>query len=173
ILDDEALSREPETLILQRRYNAEWALTTRLEELMRQFDEIEDEYLRERKADIEQVVERILKVLAGAPVLAPAPVPTLAPDGEATPGVIVVAHDIGPADMLQFKHTVFHGFVTDLGGRTSHTAIVARSLDIPAAVGVKNASELIRQDDWIIIDGDAGLVIVDPSAIILEEYRHG
>ena len=74
--------------------------------------------------------------------------------------------------MLQFKHTVFHGFVTDLGGRTSHTAIVARSLDIPAAVGVKNASELIRQDDWIIIDGDAGLVIVDPSAIILEEYRH-
>ena len=172
ILDDEALSREPEALIRQRRYNAEWALTTRLEELMRQFDEIEDEYLRERKADIQQVVERILKVLAGAPVLAPAPVPALAPDGEPAPGVIVVAHDIGPADMLQFRQTVFHGFVTDLGGRTSHTAIVARSLDIPAAVGVKSASELIRQDDWIIIDGDAGLVIVDPSAIILEEYRH-
>lgn len=172
ILDDEALSREPEALIRQRRYNAEWALTTRLEELMRQFDEIEDEYLRERKADIQQVVERILKVLAGAPVLAPTPVPALAPDGEPAPGVIVVAHDIGPADMLQFRQTVFHGFVTDLGGRTSHTAIVARSLDIPAAVGVKSASELIRQDDWIIIDGDAGLVIVDPSAIILEEYRH-
>ncbi|SDC41050.1 phosphoenolpyruvate--protein phosphotransferase [Cupriavidus sp. YR651] len=172
ILDDEALSREPEELILHRRYNAEWALTTRLEELMRQFEEIEDEYLRERKADIQQVVERILKVLAGAPVLAPAPVPALAADGVPAPGVIVVAHDIGPADMLQFRHTVFHGFVTDLGGRTSHTAIVARSLDIPAAVGVKSASELIRQDDWIIIDGDAGLVIVDPSAIILEEYRH-
>ncbi|CAG9170289.1 phosphoenolpyruvate--protein phosphotransferase [Cupriavidus pampae] len=172
ILDDEALSEEPEMLIRTRRYNAEWALTTRLEELMRQFDEIEDEYLRERKADIEQVVERILKVLAGAPVLAPAPVPALAPDGEAAPGVIVVAHDISPADMLLFRHTVFHGFVTDLGGRTSHTAIVARSLDIPAAVGVKSASELIRQDDWIIIDGDAGLVIVDPSPIILEEYRH-
>jgi len=172
ILDDEALAREPEALIRGRRYNAEWALTTRLEELMRQFDEIEDEYLRERKADIHQVVERILKVLAGAPVLAPAPVPVLAADGEAAPGVIVVAHDISPADMLQFRHTVFHGFVTDLGGRTSHTAIVARSLDIPAAVGVQNASELIRQDDWIIVDGDAGLVIVDPSAIILEEYRH-
>ncbi|CAG2161196.1 phosphoenolpyruvate--protein phosphotransferase [Cupriavidus numazuensis] len=172
ILDDEALSREPEALIRGRRYNAEWALTTRLEELMRQFDEIEDEYLRERKADIHQVVERILKVLAGAPVLAPAPVPALAPDGEPAPGVIVVAHDIAPADMLQFRHTVFHGFVTDMGGRTSHTAIVARSLDIPAAVGVQAASELIRQDDWIIVDGDAGLVIVDPSAIILEEYRH-
>ena len=174
ILDDEALAREPEALIRNRRYNAEWALTTRLEELMRQFDEIEDEYLRERKADIRQVVERILKVLAGAAVLAPAPVPpsSLAPDGEPAPGVIVVAHDISPADMLQFRHTVFHGFVTDLGGRTSHTAIVARSLDIPAAVGVQSASELIRQDDWVIIDGDAGLVIVDPSAIILEEYRH-
>jgi len=172
ILDDEALSREPEALIRGRRYNAEWALTTRLEELMRQFDEIEDEYLRERKADIQQVVERILKVLAGAPALAPAPVPALAADGEPAPGVIVVAHDIAPADMLQFRHTVFHGFVTDMGGRTSHTAIVARSLDIPAAVGVQSASELIRQDDWIIIDGDAGLVIVDPSAIILEEYRH-
>ncbi|CAG9178347.1 Phosphoenolpyruvate-protein phosphotransferase [Cupriavidus laharis] len=172
ILDDEALSREPEALIRGRRYNAEWALTTRLEELMRQFEEIEDEYLRERKADIQQVVERILKVLAGAPVLAPAPVPALAADGEPAPGVIVVAHDIAPADMLQFRHTVFHGFVTDLGGRTSHTAIVARSLDIPAAVGVQSASELIRQDDWIIVDGDAGLVIVDPSAIILEEYRH-
>ncbi|EHP41508.1 phosphoenolpyruvate-protein phosphotransferase [Cupriavidus basilensis OR16] len=174
ILDDEALAREPEALIRNRRYNAEWALTTRLEELMRQFDEIEDEYLRERKADIRQVVERILKVLAGAAVLAPAPAPpsSLAPDGEPAPGVIVVAHDISPADMLQFRHTVFHGFVTDLGGRTSHTAIVARSLDIPAAVGVQSASELIRQDDWVIIDGDAGLVIVDPSAIILEEYRH-
>lgn len=172
ILDDEMLSREAEALIQTRRYNAEWALTTRLEQLMRQFDEIEDEYLRERKADIEQVVERILKFLAGAPVLVPAPVPALAADGEPTPGVIVVAHDISPADMLQFRHTVFHGFVTDLGGRTSHTAIVARSLDIPAAVGVQNASELIRQDDWIIIDGDAGLVIVDPTPIILEEYRH-
>ncbi|CAG9175303.1 phosphoenolpyruvate--protein phosphotransferase [Cupriavidus respiraculi] len=172
ILDDEMLAREPEALIRTRRYNAEWALTTRLEELMRQFDEIEDEYLRERKADIQQVVERILKVLAGAPVLSPAPVPAIAPDGEPAPGVIVVAHDISPADMLQFRHTVFHGFVTDLGGRTSHTAIVARSLDIPAAVGVQNASELIRQDDWVIIDGDAGLVIVDPTSIILEEYRH-
>lgn len=172
ILDDQMLARETEALILTRRYNAEWALTTRLEDLMRQFDEIEDEYLRERKADIEQVVERLLKVLAGAPVLTPAPAPASGRDGEPPPGVIVVAHDISPADMLLFRHTAFHGFVTDLGGRTSHTAIVARSLDIPAAVGVLSASELIRQDDWIIIDGDVGLVIVDPSIIILEEYRH-
>lgn len=170
ILDDEMLARVPETLIRVRRYNAEWALTTQLEELMRQFDEIEDEYLRARKADIEQVVERMLKVLAGAPVIPPVVVPGGAEDE--LPGVIVVAHDIAPADMLQFRHRTFHGFVTDLGGRTSHTAIVARSLDIPAAVGVHSASEVIKQDDWVIIDGDAGVVIVDPSDIILEEYRH-
>ena len=169
ILDDALLSQVPETLIRQRRYNAEWALTTQLEELIRQFGEIEDEYLRERKADIEQVVERILKVLAGAPALAPAPV-AVGCDPDA--GMIVVAHDIAPADMLQFRGQTFAGFVTDLGGRTSHTAIVARSLDIPAAVGVHNASTLIRQDDIVVIDGDNGIVIVDPSASILEEYRH-
>ncbi|ANJ71214.1 phosphoenolpyruvate--protein phosphotransferase [Ralstonia insidiosa] len=169
ILDDALLSQVPETLIRTRRYNAEWALTTQLEELIRQFGEIEDEYLRERKADIEQVVERILKALAGAPALAPAPV-AVGCDPDA--GMIVVAHDIAPADMLQFRGQTFAGFVTDLGGRTSHTAIVARSLDIPAAVGVHNASALIRQDDVIVIDGDNGIVIVDPSDVILEEYRH-
>ncbi|WP_343549836.1 phosphoenolpyruvate--protein phosphotransferase [Ralstonia sp.] len=169
ILDDALLSQVPETLIRQRRYNAEWALTTQLEELIRQFGEIEDEYLRERKADIEQVVERILKVLAGAPALAPAPV---AASCDPDAGMIVVAHDIAPADMLQFRGQTFAGFVTDLGGRTSHTAIVARSLDIPAAVGVHNASTLIRQDDIVVIDGDNGIVIVDPNTSILEEYRH-
>ncbi len=169
IVDDALLSQVPETLIRTRRYNAEWALTTQLEELIRQFGEIEDEYLRERKADIEQVVERILKVLAGAPTLAPAPV---AVGGDPDAGMIVVAHDIAPADMLQFRGQTFAGFVTDLGGRTSHTAIVARSLDIPAAVGVHNASTLIRQDDVVIIDGDNGIVIVDPNTAILEEYRH-
>ncbi|CAJ0814522.1 MULTISPECIES: phosphoenolpyruvate--protein phosphotransferase [Ralstonia] len=168
-VDDPHLSQEAEKLIRERRYNAEWALTTQLEELIRQFGEIEDEYLRERKADIEQVVERILKVLAGAPALAPAPV-AVGCDPDA--GMIVVAHDIAPADMLQFRGQTFAGFVTDLGGRTSHTAIVARSLDIPAAVGVHNASALIRQDDVIVIDGDNGIVIVDPSVAILEEYRH-
>jgi phosphoenolpyruvate-protein phosphotransferase (PTS system enzyme I) len=81
-----------------------------------------------------------------------------------------VAHDLSPADMLQFKQSVFAGFVTDVGGKTSHTAIVARSMNIPAVVGARSASQLIRQDDWIIIDGDAGVVIVDPSPIILAEY---
>jgi phosphotransferase system enzyme I (PtsI) len=84
--------------------------------------------------------------------------------------LVLIAHDLSPADMLQFKQSVFAGFVTDVGGKTSHTAIVARSLDIPAVVGARNASQLVRQDDWIIIDGDAGVLIVDPSPIILAEY---
>ena len=84
---------------------------------------------------------------------------------------MLVANDIAPADMLQFKRSVFTGFVTDVGGKTSHTAIVARSMDIPAVVGAREASRLIRQDDWVVIDGDAGIVIVDPSPIVLEEYR--
>jgi phosphotransferase system enzyme I (PtsI) len=165
ILNDAMLVQETIDLIRTRRYNVEWALTEQLERLSRHFDDIEDEYLRERKADIEQVVERVLKALAGASTLT---------DGVhgACDEMIVVAHDIAPADMMQFKTQTFQGFVTDLGGRTSHTAIVARSLGIPAAVGVQHASALIRQDDLIIVDGDHGIVIVDPAPIVLEEYSY-
>ncbi|EGC97950.1 phosphoenolpyruvate--protein phosphotransferase [Burkholderia pseudomultivorans] len=169
ILGDAMLVQETIDLIRTRRYNVEWALTEQLELLTRHFDDIEDEYLRERKADIEQVVERVLKALAGAPSAAQAL------DGAAANGtneMIVVAHDIAPADMMQFKTQTFQAFVTDLGGRTSHTAIVARSLGIPAAVGVQHASALIRQDDLIIVDGDQGIVIVDPAPIVLEEYSY-
>ncbi|KAB0632147.1 phosphoenolpyruvate--protein phosphotransferase [Burkholderia latens] len=169
ILNDAMLVQETIDLIRTRRYNIEWALTEQLELLTRHFDDIEDEYLRERKADIEQVVERVLKALAGAPSA------SQALDGAAARGqneMIVVAHDIAPADMMQFKSQSFQAFVTDLGGRTSHTAIVARSLGIPAAVGVQHASSLIRQDDLIIVDGDQGIVIVDPAPIVLEEYSY-
>lgn len=169
ILNDAMLVQETMDLVRTRRYNVEWALTEQLERLVRHFDDIEDEYLRERKADIQQVVERILKALAGAPS-AVALVDGV--NGDATDEMIVVAHDISPADMLQFKTQTFQGFVTDLGGRTSHTAIVARSLGIPAAVGVQHASALIRQDDLIIVDGDHGIVIVDPAPIVLEEYTY-
>ena len=169
ILNDAMLVQETMDLIRTRRYNVEWALTEQLERLSRHFDDIEDEYLRERKADVQQVVERILKALAGAPSAAALVDGAVAQAGD---DMIVVAHDISPADMLQFKTQTFEGFVTDLGGRTSHTAIVARSLGIPAAVGVQHASALIRQDDLIIVDGDRGIVIVDPAPIVLEEYSY-
>ncbi|MFC3109241.1 phosphoenolpyruvate--protein phosphotransferase [Undibacterium arcticum] len=167
ILSDPMISEAPLDIIRTRHYNAEWALVTQIDELSAQFDEIEDPYLRERKADIAQVAERVLKILTGSAQLLPAP------DGldESLALMIVVAHDISPADMLRFRDRSFSGFVTDVGGQNSHTAIVARSLDIPAAVGVSRASSLIAQDDWVIVDGDAGVVIIDPSEIVLEQYR--
>jgi phosphotransferase system enzyme I (PtsI) len=173
ILADPTLTEKPLELIKERRYNAEWALATQLEDLLEQFAEIEDEYLRERAADIRQVVERVMKVLHhGENHQTLSSFYKTVSENRELSEVIVVAHDIAPPDMMRFKDLAFGGFITDLGGRTSHTAIVARSLDIPAAVGVRRASELIRQDDWIIIDGDRGIVIVDPSPLILEEYRH-
>jgi len=176
LVQDEQLVSGVRACVTERLYNAEWALTTQLEQLSRQFDEMQDDYLRERKADLEQVVERMLRYLkdAAAPeAAAPAPRPRQAELSlKDTQGasLVLVAHDLSPADLLQFKKSVFAGFATDLGGKTSHTAIVARSMDIPAVVGARAASQLVRQDDWVVIDGDAGVMIVNPSPIILAEY---
>jgi phosphoenolpyruvate-protein phosphotransferase (PTS system enzyme I) len=176
LLQDEALTTGVKHWITERLYNGEWALTTQLEVIARQFDEMEDEYLRERKADLEQVVERILRYMKGvaSPVAPSTPrrktQQDLLLDDTVDVPLVLVAHDLSPADMLQFKSSVFAGFVTDVGGKTSHTAIVARSMDIPAVVGARGASQVVRQDDWVIIDGDAGVIIGDPSAIILAEY---
>ena len=177
LLQDEQLISGVKGWIVDRHYNAEWALTTQYEMIARQFDEMEDEYLRERKADLEQVVERILRHMKGvaSPVLPQTPSSRklqqdLLLDDTMDVPLVLVAHDMSPADMLQFKQSLFVGFATDVGGRTSHTAIVARSMHIPAVVGARSASQLIKQDDWVIIDGDAGVLIVDPSPIILAEY---
>jgi len=169
LLHDPMLSDATRHWIETRHYNAEWALTAQTEVLARQFDEMEDDYLRERKADVEQVAERVLRALAKEEALLPHVAQARDFGGEEP--LVLVANDIAPADMLQFKGSVFRGFVTDVGGRTSHTAIVARSMDIPAVVGAREASRLVRQDDWLIIDGDAGVVLINPSPIVLEEYR--
>lgn len=175
LLMDEELNASVAHWIKDRLYNAEWALTSQLEIIARQFDEMDDPYLRERKADVEQVAERLLQSLKGtgslvAKVARPARPQQELQLGDTDVPLVLVAHDLSPADMLQFKQSIFTGFVTDVGGKTSHTAIVARSLDIPAVVGARTASQLIKQDDWVIIDGDAGVVIVDPSPIILADY---
>ena len=177
LLQDEELISGVKHWISDRFYNAEWALTTQLEVLSRQFDEMEDDYLRGRKADLEQVAERVLRYMKGVPSPVAPPVSSkrktqqdLLLDDSMDVPLVLIAHDLSPADMLQFKQSVFAGFGTDVGGRNSHTAIVARSMDIPAVVGARSASQLVRQDDWIIIDGDAGVMIVDPSPIILAEY---
>ena len=179
LLQDEMLADGVKHWVTDRLYNAEWALTSQLEVVARQFDDMEDAYLRERKGDLEQVVERLLRHMKGLPTSLPQPTgrkPSTAwqqdhlLDESHDAPLVLVAHDLSPADMLQFKQSVFTGFVTDVGGKTSHTAIVARSLDIPAVVGARSASHMVRQDDWVIIDGDAGVIIVDPSPIILAEY---
>lgn len=177
LLQDESLGQDVSRWISERLYNAEWALGSQLDVLVRQFDEMQDPYLRERKADVEQVVERVLRRLktAASPEAAPRADGAEGAGGAGGAGgdtpLVLVAHDLSPADMLQFKRSVFAGFVTDVGGKTSHTAIVARSMDIPAVVGARAASQLVRQDDWVIVDGDAGVLIVDPPPIVLAEYR--
>ncbi|OFZ90815.1 MAG: phosphoenolpyruvate--protein phosphotransferase [Betaproteobacteria bacterium RBG_16_64_18] len=163
ILDDAQLSRVPRELIRSRGCNAEWALTQQMELLAQQFEQIEDAYLRERKNDIVQVVERVLKAMLGTGH-APA-----APSHEEN--VIVVAHDLSPADMILFKQHQFAGFATDLGGVTSHTAIVARSLNIPAIVGLHHARGLIRENELLIVDGREGVLIVNPDRQVLAEFR--
>ena len=163
ILTDPTLSETPKRMIAEQHCNAEWALTQQMGVLVEQFDTIEDPYLRERRADVVQVVERVLKVLLGKPSgVRPA---------HAEEQTILVAHDLSPADVIQFKSHHFAAFLTDLGGGTSHTAIVARSLNVPAVVATHNARTLIRENELLIVDGAKNVVIVNPDRSVLAEYR--
>ena len=164
IMDDPLLSVAPREMIAREHCNAEWALKVQTETLVAQFDEFEDAYLRERQTDVKQVAERLLKQLLGQPGHQPSP---LRHDVE----MILVAHDLSPADLIQFKPQQYAAFITDAGGATSHTAIVARSLNTPCMVGLHNARELIREDDLLILDGEQGVLIVNPDKSILAEYK--
>jgi len=163
ILNDPTLAEVPKRLIAEQRCNAEWALMQQLNVLVDQFEQIEDPYLRERKADVVQVVERVLKRLLGRPGALPAP--------SAEAQTILVAHDLSPADVIGFKHHHYAAFLTDLGGVTSHTAIVARGLNVPAVVATHNARQLIRDGELLIVDGGKHVVIVNPDRAVLAEYR--
>ncbi|GAB1423765.1 phosphoenolpyruvate--protein phosphotransferase [Thauera terpenica] len=164
MLADPLLIDTARNLIETRRCNAEWALVQQMEHLVEQFRQIEDPYLRERQADVVQVVERLVKVLLGHP----GHLPPRRRDGL---GTIVVAHDLSPADTIGFRDHNIAGFVTDVGGPTSHTAIVARSLKIPAVVGLHHVRDLLEADELVIVDGTRGVIIVDPDDSIVEEYR--
>jgi len=163
ILRDPTLCEGPRRIITEQRCNAEWALTQQMAVLVEQFDQIEDAYLRERKADVVQVVERVLKRLLGRP----GPVGAQASEHQ----TILVAHDLSPADVIQFKQHRFAAFITDLGGVTSHTAIVARSLNVPAVVATHNGRQLIRENELLIVDGTNNVVVVNPDKSVLAEYR--
>ena len=164
ILEDSTLSEAPKQIIEKQRSNAEWALTQQAEILLTQFDRIEDEYLRERKSDVVQVVERALKALVGQPRAIPAP---RHPEEDS----VLVAHDLSPADVILFKQHRFASFITDLGGATSHTAILARSLNIPSIVALHRARQLIHESELLIVDGTNGVVIVNPDASVLAEFE--
>jgi len=166
LLADPLLAEQTRVLIAERHYNAEWALAAQGQILGEQFDAMEDEYLRERGADVRQVIERVLQVLSGSTAMLPEA------DGlDGNDPLVVVAHDISPADMLRLRGGRFAAFVTDLGGPTSHTAIVARSMGVPAVVALGNVRELVRDGDTVVVDGAAGVVVVNPSPRLLQEYR--
>jgi len=164
ILDDPTLSSAAKTYISQNQCNAEWAITQQTDVLLAQFEKIEDAYLRERKTDVIQVVERVLKALLGHPGYVPPPVKRA---GDS----ILVAHDLSPADVIQYKQHRFTAFLTDLGGATSHTTIIARSLNIPSIVALHHARQLIHDNDLLIVDGNQGVVIVNPNKHVFSEYR--
>ncbi len=166
ILNDSMLSVAPRRIIETEQCNAEWALRVQMDALLAQFDEIEDGYLRERKADVVQVVERVLKALSGQPGYLPPP-----PAADSEQNLILVAHDLSPADVVEFKQHQFASFITDVGGSTSHTAVVARSLAIPSIVALHNARHLIQDNELVVVDGTQGVVIVDPDRQVLAEYQ--
>ena len=165
MLADKSLSEVPIEIIRKENCNAEWAIKQQMDDIVEQFEAIEDAYLRERQHDVVQVVERVIKVLLGHP----APGQTAIKQNENA--IILVAHDISPADAIQFKQHNFAAFITDVGGVTSHTAILARSLNIPSIVALQRARDLINDGELIIVDGTLGVVIANPSAEILAEYK--
>jgi phosphotransferase system enzyme I (PtsI) len=163
-LGDSMIAEEPKRLIRDTQCNAEWALAQQMEALVARFEEIDDAYLRSRQEDVVQVVQRVLKVLTGHPSHLPLDVSF---DVER----ILVAHELSPADMVIFKNVHFAAFITDLGGTTSHTAILARSMGMPSVMALHNARGLIRDHDLLIVDGRDGVVIVNPDESVLAEYR--
>jgi phosphotransferase system enzyme I (PtsI) len=162
-LGDSMIAEAPKRLIRETQCNAEWALAQQMEALVARFEEIDDAYLRSRQEDVVQVVQRVLKALTGHP--------SHLPDVNFDVERILVAHELSPADMAMFKSVHFAAFITDLGGATSHTAILARSMAIPSVMALHNARGLIRDHDLLIVDGRDGVVIVNPDESVLAEYR--
>ena len=164
LLTDVTLSREPIDILREQKINAEWALKQQSDKLAAQFDSIDDDYLRERKQDMLQVVRRIHNNLVGQSN-------EINLAGNLFDDTVLIAHDLSPADTVLFKEQHITAFVTDAGGPTSHTAILGRSLDIPSVIGLHNARKLITENEIVIVDGINGVLIIDPDEVVLNEYR--
>jgi phosphotransferase system enzyme I (PtsI) len=161
MLEDSAVSQAPIQLIRYQRYSAEWALQVRRDELVRIFDEMDDPYLRTRKDDVEHVVGQVQMALAGDPM----------EQTENLQNRIVVARDLTPADTILMKHQGVAAFITEFGGPLSHTAILARSLGIPAVVGIHQATQLFLQGETLVVDGSQGVVLADPTPDMVLHYQ--
>jgi phosphotransferase system enzyme I (PtsI) len=162
LLEDKKLIESTVETIKQSWINSEWALKINLDRVRKVFDSIDDEYLRSRKTDVDYVGERILRNLMGKETEGISQIKEEA---------IIVAHDLSPADTAQMAKDKITAFVTDMGGKTSHTAIMARSLEIPAVVGSETATHSINTGDTLIVDGTTGVVVVNPSSEIMQEYQ--
>ncbi len=165
MLEDSVLTQEPASLIAERRCNAEWALKIQRDALVAVFEEMDDPYLRTRKDDVDHVVNRIQRIL-----LKQAPLRHEVPDSRLR-GYIILADDLTPADTVLMQHHGIAAFTTEYGGPTSHTAILARSLGIPAIVGLHHARRHVREDDLLIVDGGKGVIWVNPDEATLAHYR--
>lgn len=162
ILDDALFSTDAEKKIAQDRMNAEAALVAVLDHVGRTFDKLGDQYFRERKDDILDVGKRVMRHLLGHEGVQLS---------QLTERSIVVAHDLAPSDTLRLRDDLVEGFATDIGGRTSHTAILAQGLEIPAVVGLREITAQVKTGDMLIVDGSKGLVVVNPTVGMLENYR--
>lgn len=161
ILKDEHLVEPTLRAISEEHINAEWALRKTVEHIKGIFDSVDDQYFRERRSDVDFVGDRILRNLLGEEIQAPSP----------PPDAIVVAHELSPADTAQLQRAAIAGFCTDAGGKTSHTAILARAFELPAVVGLEDITARVGNGDLIIIDGVEGEVIIHPPAALVSKYR--
>jgi len=162
VLQDIALNDEVSSQIRETRLSAEYVFFNVIKKFVEAFGKIPDEYLRERASDVNDISKRVLKHLMDESKLHD--LDSLQDD------LIVVAHDLSPSDAVSMYNKKIKGFLTDIGGRTSHTAIIAKSLDVPAVVGLKDATLRINNQDYVIIDGKKGLVIINPSTETKELY---
>ena len=164
MLEDEAVSKTPITYIRETRCNAEWALKLERDALVAVFDAMDDPYLRTRKNDVEHVVHRVQIHLQGGRRKEP-------PPDRAAAGRIIHADDLTPADTVLMQHQGVAGFMTEFGGPNSHTAILARGLNIPAVVGLHRSAALLRDGDEVVLDGREGVVIVSPDDGVKRFYE--
>ncbi len=163
ILQDDLFVNDVTDTIRERKINAEWALDIVVSKYLASFEKMEDLYLRERGLDIKHIYDRLIRILVKGKS------PTVRPR-DLKGRAIIVAHDLSPADTIQLNLNRISGFATDVGGRTSHTSIVARALEIPAVVGLGDITSLVKNNDTIIIDGDDGVVIINPSKQVHKDY---